>query len=126
MMRSVFTAAIVVLVGILVACGGAGEQSVAETAPPPASEATADLHPSILPRPFTAEQIRDEWIVGLTMTLRRTTPEGSSVERWTVVTADADVTSAVAERNVTGHTAFWVRERWLPARAGVERAIRSS
>lgn len=46
--------------------------------------------PTILRRPFTAEQIRDEWIPGFTVKIRRSSPEGETVERWTVVAADAD------------------------------------
>jgi hypothetical protein len=45
---------------------------------------------SILPRPFTAEQIRDEWVPGLIIDMRRQTPEGVVVQRWTVVAADAE------------------------------------
>lgn len=44
--------------------------------------------PAYLPHPFTAEQIRDEWVEGLTLVLRRTGPQGESRERWTVVAAD--------------------------------------
>jgi len=45
---------------------------------------------SILPRPFTAEQIRDEWVPGLTIRFRRTTPGEVTLERWTVLAADED------------------------------------
>jgi hypothetical protein len=48
-----------------------------------------------LPRPFTAEQIRDEWVEGLTVVMRSVGPEGESRQRWTVV--DADETGAVIE-----------------------------
>jgi len=43
---------------------------------------------AILPHPFTAEQIRDEWVEGLTLVMRRETPAGVTRERWTVVAAD--------------------------------------
>lgn len=46
--------------------------------------------PSILQRPFTAEQIRDEWVPGLTIDMRPETPEGVVVQRWIVVAADAE------------------------------------
>jgi hypothetical protein len=60
-----------------------------------ATTATADVElepddPLLVRRPFTADQIRAEWIPGLTLELRRSTPEGIQHERWTVVTADAD------------------------------------
>lgn len=46
--------------------------------------------PSILARPFTAEQIREEMIVGLRVMIRHTTPEEVSVELWNVVDADME------------------------------------
>ena len=45
---------------------------------------------AILPRPFTADQIRDEFVPGLTIELLRHTPAGESRDRWTVVAADAE------------------------------------
>jgi hypothetical protein len=52
---------------------------------------TADLDPedpTILVRPFTAEEIRDEWVPGLRLLIRRGFPEETRIERWTVVAAD--------------------------------------
>ncbi|MCP4664284.1 MAG: hypothetical protein GY856_53550 [bacterium] len=46
--------------------------------------------PTLLRRPFTAEEIRAEWIQGLTLKIRRSSPGGEIVERWTVVAADAE------------------------------------
>jgi hypothetical protein len=46
--------------------------------------------PTILVRPFTAEEIRDEWVPGLRLLMRRSSPEGPQIERWTVVSADDD------------------------------------
>jgi hypothetical protein len=46
--------------------------------------------PSILMRPFTAEEIRDEWVPGFRLLMRRTFPEETRIERWTVVSADDD------------------------------------
>jgi hypothetical protein len=46
--------------------------------------------PSILKRPFTAEEIREEWIEGLRLLMRRSSPEGEVVERWTVVASDPE------------------------------------
>lgn len=43
----------------------------------------------VLETPFTAEQIRDEWIAGFTVTMRRSTAGETRLERWTVVAADA-------------------------------------
>ncbi|MEJ2581484.1 MAG: hypothetical protein P8127_07595 [Acidobacteriota bacterium] len=56
---------------------------------PPAAPVDLDpADPTILKRPFTAEEIRDEWIPGLRILMRRTTPEGTQLERWTVMAAD--------------------------------------
>jgi len=46
--------------------------------------------PSILARPFTAEEIRDEWVPGLRLLMRRSSPEATTIERWTVVAADLE------------------------------------
>jgi hypothetical protein len=73
------------------ACGGAPHDG-SETAPP-AAKASSDLdpdNPSILMRPFTADQIRDEMVEGLRVLLRRTSPDGEVVERWTVLEADGE------------------------------------
>jgi hypothetical protein len=60
-------------------------------APPPPGPGAVELDrddPTILVRPFTAEQIRDEWVPGLRLLMRRTTPDGARIERWTVIDAD--------------------------------------
>jgi hypothetical protein len=44
----------------------------------------------MLPTPFTAEQLRDEWVPGLRVELHRWTPSDEAFERWRVVAADAD------------------------------------
>jgi len=46
--------------------------------------------PSLLRRPFTAEEIRDEWVEGFRLLIRRTTPAAVKIERWTVISADDD------------------------------------
>ncbi len=53
--------------------------------PPPAS-----LSDEMLPTPFTAEQIRAEWVEGFRLTMRRWEPAGEKLERWRVVAADAE------------------------------------
>ena len=55
------------------------------------AEAIVDLDPddpSILMRPFSADEIRDEWIPGFRLLMRRSFPEQTLIERWTVVSAD--------------------------------------
>lgn len=44
----------------------------------------------MLQAPFTPDQIREEWVAGLHLRLRRMTPDGQGEERWRVVEADAD------------------------------------
>jgi hypothetical protein len=54
-------------------------------------QANVDLDPddpSIITRPFTAEEIRDEWEPGFRLLIRRSSPEETRMERWTVVSAD--------------------------------------
>jgi hypothetical protein len=71
------------IVSLMVLGGCAGEA-------PTAGEAAAEVDPAVelLPHPFTPEQIRDEWIVGFRLTLRRGIDGTRSLERWTVVAAD--------------------------------------
>ncbi len=103
-----------------------------DSAPPPAaveaetaSVAAADPlldpeDPTLLRRPFTAEQIRGEWIPGFTLKIGRSSPEGESVERWTVVAADAegvDIEYATLDAGgrVTGEPAV-SRSGWVELR----------
>ncbi len=72
------------LVLLAIGCGGAGS-------PGEQLEAVVDLDPddpSILMRPFSAEEIRDEWVPGFRLLMRRSFPEQTLIERWTVVSAD--------------------------------------
>jgi hypothetical protein len=71
-------------------CGSEGPAVQGAAAADPKAPEVEPGEPTILRRPFTAEQIRDEWIEGLTLVLERTTAEGPSRQRWTVVRADAD------------------------------------
>jgi hypothetical protein len=43
-----------------------------------------------LPTPFTAEQIRDEWIEGFQLVMRRQDADGEHLERWRVVEWDSE------------------------------------
>ena len=68
------------------AWGCAGEVSTEEST---ASASHLDPDdPTILRRPFTAEQIHDEWVEGFALTMKAVTPAGESAEHWTVVAAD--------------------------------------
>jgi hypothetical protein len=71
---------------LLLALGCGGAESPGEQV-----DAVVDLDPddpSILMRPFSAEEIRDEWVPGFRLLMRRTFPEETRIERWTVVSAD--------------------------------------
>ncbi len=76
--------------------------------------------PTILMRPFTAEEIRDEWVPGLRLLMRRSSPEEIWVERWTVLAADdegADIESATIadDGTVVGEPSV-VRSTWVELR----------
>ena len=74
------------LVLLALGCGGNGS-------PGEQTEIVVDLDPhdpSILMRPFSAGEIRDEWVPGFRLLMRRTFPEETRIERWTVVSADRD------------------------------------
>lgn len=76
--------------------------------------------PSILLRPFTAEQIRSAWVPGLTLELSRKTPEGEKLERWTVMASDAEgayieYATLDAEGSVEGEPRL-ERSTWLELR----------
>jgi len=69
----------------------APEKAGGEPEAAPAAGPVLDAHdPTILRRPFTAEEIRAEWAPGLTLTMRRTTPDAEVLARWTVVAADTE------------------------------------
>jgi len=118
---------IVILFLMTLACGGGEDPSgnrepgndldVAATTASPVELEPGD--PSLVRRPFTADEIRGEWVEGFRLLIRRTTPEGASVERWTVVSADdegAEIEYAALDEdnNVTESAvrrATWVEVR---------------
>lgn len=91
-MRGSRSAGCLLILALVPGCGadrtpppaGRGDRAAANDGGPAAERS------SILPRPFTAEQIRDEWVPGLTIRFRRTTPGEVKLERWTVVAADEE------------------------------------
>lgn len=85
------------LAGLLTLWGCDAGPAPEATAPAPPVEtaevavAPEDLdpdNPQILRRPFTVEQIRDEWQPGLTILMQTQAPQGGALERWVVLTAD--------------------------------------
>jgi hypothetical protein len=84
----------VTIILVLAACAG---QPGGPTTAPAGDDADAVVsaveepaEAAILERPFTAEQIRAEWTPGLRLLMRRSTPGEVRLERWTVLTADAE------------------------------------
>lgn len=120
--------AAVILTLLAFGCGGEtpGENDtdgVSEMVSPPPSPGGVALDPddpTILARPFTAEQIRDEWVPGLRLLMRRTTPEGTGVERWTVIDADdegADIEYAtIADDGTVAGEPPVERSTWIELR----------
>jgi len=82
-MRHAAPSVLIVLL-LAFACGG----GAAPSAPPAASVDLDPEDPTIVVRPFTAEEIHDEWVPGFRLLMRRSYPENTRLERWTVVAAD--------------------------------------
>jgi len=66
-------------------CGAAQDPAVEASRPTAPTEA-----PEFLPRPFTAEQIREEMVVGFRLRTSWKTSKGTKYSLWTVVEADAE------------------------------------
>ena len=91
-MRHIQFFAAVVLTAVVLGCGGESpnvENQGTDALSPPAIELDP-VDPSIIVRPFTADEIRNEWVPGLRLLIRRSDQNGSRDERWTVKTADAE------------------------------------
>ena len=107
-----------VLVLILLALGCGGGASPVEQMEP-----IVDLDPddpTILMRPFSAEDIREEWVPGFRLLMRRTSPEGTRVERWTVISADDEGVeieyATIAEDGSVEGDPSVVRSTWVELR----------
>lgn len=106
MIRYFALAAVVLLWG----CDGAAPDPAPAEAPPESaarSASTPSEQPELLPTPFDADQIRDEWVEGLALVMHTQDPTGESWERWRVVAADAEgadieFTAVDAEGNALG------------------------
>lgn len=93
--HSTTTGLAILLAATGLACSPAGDHqadSSASTQTGGAQTEVPAVAPALemLPTPFTAEQLRDEWVPGLRVELHRWTPSGEAFERWRVVVADAD------------------------------------
>jgi hypothetical protein len=74
---------IFVLTVLAIGCGGDIQPEQ-----PQAPDIGDQTQSAVMEFPFTADEIRDEWVTGLILNVRRSHPEGTSFERWTVVNAD--------------------------------------
>ena len=74
---------------LLWGCDSASTPAPAEV-PPETNSTAGPAQAEQLPTPFTADQIREEWVEGLTLVMHTRTPAGESWDRWTVVTSDAE------------------------------------
>jgi len=81
---------IVVLVGAFLATGCGGVDKAVNEEPTALAVAEPKPTPAILERPFTEEQIRDAFVVGLQISVRRVMEGAEVFERWTVVDADEE------------------------------------
>lgn len=81
----------------VVGLGCAGPEAPEPEAEPAAAVAPGEV--TFLETPFTADAIREEWVEGLEITVRRWTPSAEAHERWTVVAAD-DVGVDIAAQSV--------------------------
>jgi hypothetical protein len=83
---------------LIIVCGlGCSGSSVSDTDPDhtdgPAVVESSQREagdPTVLPTPFTADEIRDEWIEGFQLVIERRSPSEERLERWTVISADED------------------------------------
>ncbi len=89
--RSAVLAAAALWLAALVGLWGCAPEPAPEPeAAEPAAAPVDPDDPTILLRPFTAEQIRDGWVKGLVLRISSKSPEGETLERWTVVSADTE------------------------------------
>lgn len=74
----------------LIACGGepAGDGASPAATATEGGEGDASTTEGMLPRPFSADEIRGAWVEGLSVALQNATPQGIQFQRWSVVTAD--------------------------------------
>jgi hypothetical protein len=68
----------------------AEEPAATDTEETAENEETAEVDASIMAPPFSASDIRAEWVRGMAIDVERKTPAGASLERWTVKSATAD------------------------------------
>lgn len=75
------------IAAVALGCRPPQPQTNDDRPPTPAEDAA---RPGFLTPPFTAEQIRGEWVEGLELTIRRWAADAEALESWRVVQADAD------------------------------------
>ena len=73
------------VLALVTSCGTAPEDAAVSNEARPGAAAQ---RPAELAMPYTAEQIRDAWVEGLTLQMVNQTKFGKQYQRWTVVRAD--------------------------------------
>jgi len=90
-MHDISKLAVCVAAAAIVCGGGCTPDPAPATVPSAAVPAEPTPEgPEILPHPFTAEQIRDEMVVGSVIVVSTGTPGSEQISRWTVVAADSN------------------------------------
>jgi hypothetical protein len=122
------------LLVFLLGAGCGGRQPATEE-PPPDETVTEVADDEILPRPFTAAQIRDEWVLGFNLTMLRKTGGTEALQRWTVIAADRDAVEieyvtldagGVPVGDTTARRSTWVELRdhaTFPAASGTREDV---
>lgn len=117
MVKMVGLIAVVTAVAAAMACNPAGDADPARPAvsaggarTPASAESPACGASERLPAPFTAKQIRDEWVPGFRLVMRRASPADEAFELWRVIDADLqgvtiEYATVDAEGNITGEPA---------------------
>lgn len=112
-MKNVLKNAVILSILLLALTGCAAEKTTTNEAPanaeppaPPVAEVMPNEvdkeDPTLLRRPFTPEEIRDEWQAGLTITFLMKFPSREESQRWTVKSADeegCEIEFAVLDEN---------------------------
>jgi len=88
--KSTTTAFFLLVLVFGLGCGPGGDDVPATGESQPEEPAADVPKVEMLPTPFTAEQIRDEWVVGFNLIMLRKKHGRDVYQRWSVVEADGD------------------------------------
>jgi hypothetical protein len=114
--------AIPLMILVVAGCGAAPVVESVDEPTPAGEKVPVSTEPvaTLLDHPFSAEQIRDEWVEGFRLKVRRWTAGAEAFEEWTVVRADGetvDIEAVVRDADGTEvaepsiRTSTWVQLR---------------